>query len=133
MHIGCHLSTSDGFLAMGETAKKIGADTFAFFTRNPRGGSGKEPDPEDTERLNDLLKREGFAPLVAHAPYTLNLCSDKPEVRDFAKRTMADDLKRMEMLPGNFYNFHPGSHMKSIGGLIVFLKEYDNERRRNNL
>ena len=112
LHIGCHLSASGGFLAMGETALSIGADTFAFFTRNPRGGSAKELDPDDAAALRRLLRENSFSPLVAHAPYTLNLCSDKESIRVFAHDTMADDLKRMEHIPGNYYNFHPGSHMK---------------------
>ncbi len=110
--IGCHLSTSKGFLAMGEAALGIGANTFAFFTRNPRGGSAKAIDPVDAEALRDLMSANGFGKLVAHAPYTLNPCSDKPHARDFARQCMADDLVRMESLPGNYYNFHPGSHVK---------------------
>ncbi len=110
--IGCHLSTSKGFLAMGEAALGIGANTFAFFTRNPRGGSAKAIDPVDAEALRDLMSANGFGMLVAHAPYTLNPCSDKPHARDFARQCMADDLVRMESLPGNYYNFHPGSHVK---------------------
>ncbi len=110
--IGCHLSTSKGFLAMGEAALGIGANTFAFFTRNPRGGSVKAIDPVDAEALRDLMSANGFGKLVAHAPYTLNPCSDKPHARDFARQCMADDLVRMESLPGNYYNFHPGSHVK---------------------
>ena len=99
--IGCHLSTSKGFLAMGETALSIGANTFAFFTRNPRGGKAKAIDPADAAALRALMAEHNFGPLVAHAPYTLNPCSDK-----------ADDLVRMESVPGNYYNFHPGSHVK---------------------
>lgn len=111
IYIGNHLSASDGFLAMGKAALKLNANTFAFFTRNPRGGSAKAINPEDAEALIKLCKDNGFGPLVAHAPYTLNLCSDKPDIRRFAADTFADDLKRMEYLPGNFYNFHPGSHV----------------------
>ena len=110
LHIGCHLSTTKGFKAMGETALSIGADTFAFFTRNPRGGNAKDINDEDVSALRTILAKHEFAPLVAHAPYTLNLCSEKEDIRDFAFRTMKDDLKRMEHLPGNYYNFHPGSH-----------------------
>lgn len=95
---------------MGERALSIGATTFAYFTRNPRGGSAKEPDPADVAGLRELMGAHGFGPLVAHAPYTLNLCSAKPEVRDFARRAMTEDLRRMELLPGALYNFHPGSH-----------------------
>lgn len=110
--IGCHLSSSKGFLAMGNTAQSIGATTFAFFTRNPRGGSAKAIDPEDAAELRSLLQVEGFGKLVAHAPYTLNPCSDKEHARQFAHEAMADDLVRMEYLPGNYYNFHPGSHVR---------------------
>ena len=112
LHIGCHLSTTGGFLKMGETALSIGADTFAFFTRNPRGMKAKPVDPDDAAALRALLKEKGFAALVAHAPYTMNACAAKPELRELAHTMMADDLKRMEYLPGNFYNFHPGSHVK---------------------
>lgn len=110
--IGCHLSTSDGYEAMGKTALGIGADTFAFFTRNPRGGNAKPLDPADVAALRALMEANGFGQLVAHAPYTMNLCSAKPETVDFARRAMAGDLERMESLPGNYYNFHPGSHVK---------------------
>ncbi len=111
-YVGCHLSTSGGFEAMGKTALSIGATTFAFFTRNPRGGNAKPIDPDDVAALRSLMEANGFGKLVAHAPYTMNLCSAKAETVDFARRAIADDLKRMEMLPGNFYNFHPGSHVK---------------------
>lgn len=110
--IGCHLSTSDGFGAMGRTALDIGATTFAFFTRNPRGGKAKVIDPDDVAALRALMEKNGFGKLVAHAPYTMNLCSAKAVTVDFARRAMADDLVRMESLPGNYYNFHPGSHVK---------------------
>lgn len=110
--IGCHLSTSDGFGAMGRTALDIGATTFAFFTRNPRGGKAKAIDPDDVAALRALMEKVGFGKLVAHAPYTMNLCSAKAVTVDFARRAMADDLVRMESLPGNYYNFHPGSHVK---------------------
>lgn len=110
--IGCHLSTSDGFGAMGRTALDIGATTFAFFTRNPRGGKAKAIDPDDVAALRALMEKNGFGKLVAHAPYTMNLCSAKAVTVEFARRAMADDLVRMESLPGNYYNFHPGSHVK---------------------
>ena len=110
--IGCHLSTSKGYLAMGKTALAIGANTFAFFTRNPRGGSAKTIDPADAAALRELLAANNFGTLVAHAPYTLNPCSDKPHAREFARECMADDLVRMEAVPGSYYNFHPGSHVK---------------------
>lgn len=110
-YIGSHLSTAGGFLAMGKTAVAIGANTFQYFTRNPRGGRAKAIDPADVAALLALMEAEGFGPVMAHAPYTLNPCSNKPEVREFAMQTMADDLVRTEHLPGNFYNFHPGSHV----------------------
>lgn len=110
--IGCHLSTSKGFAAMGKTALSIDANTFAFFTRNPRGGKAKALDPQDIEKLKELMHDNSFGTLVAHAPYTLNPCSNKPETRQFALECMADDLVRMDSLPGNYYNFHPGSHVK---------------------
>lgn len=110
LHIGCHLSSADGFLAMGREALRLGADTFQFFTRNPRGSRAKAIVPEDAAALRALLREHGFAPLIAHAPYTLNPCSAREDIRRFARETMADDLQRMEYLPGQFYNFHPGSH-----------------------
>ncbi len=110
--IGCHLSTSEGYAAMGRRALEIGATTFAFFTRNPRGGNAKKLDPADVAELRRTMEENSFGRLVAHAPYTMNLCSSKPETVEFARRAMADDLERMESLPGNLYNFHPGSHVK---------------------
>ncbi|MGI6263805.1 MAG: deoxyribonuclease IV, partial [Succiniclasticum sp.] len=112
LHIGCHLSSSDGFLTMGKTALSIGADVFQFFTRNPRGSKAKAIDPADAAALMDLLKEHHFPVILAHAPYTLNPCSARPETREFARETMADDLQRMEYVPGMLYNFHPGSHTK---------------------
>lgn len=109
--LGSHLSFSGGYESMGQTALRMGEDTFAFFTRNPRGGKAKAPDGEDAAALEALMAEAHFGPLVAHAPYTMNLCSDKPSVRTFAEDMMADDLRRMAMLPGHFYNFHPGSHV----------------------
>lgn len=108
--IGCHLSASEGFLAMGKTALSIGANTFQFFTRNPRGSKAKAIDPDDAAAFLALAQANGFGRLVAHAPYTINLCSKTERTREFARMTLADDLKRMEYLPGNYYNFHPGSH-----------------------
>ena len=96
---------------MGKSALSIGADTFAFFTRNPRGGKAKDIDPADVEKLREIMAENSFGPLVAHAPYTLNPCSKDKKVRDFAYMAMEDDMKRMEYLPGNYYNFHPGSHV----------------------
>lgn len=112
LKIGWHLSAADGFLAMGKTAFSAGANTFAFFTRNPRGGQAKPIDHADSDALNAFLKEHDFGTLVVHAPYTLNACSDKESVRDFALQTFADDLVRMEATPGQYYNFHPGSQMK---------------------
>ena len=111
LHIGCHLSSSKGFLAMGRQAWKLRADTFQFFTRNPRGSKAKELDSADAAALMALLAERNFAPVIAHAPYTLNLCSAEEENRSFAREIMADDLRRMEYLPGQLYNFHPGSHV----------------------
>ena len=110
-YFGCHLSASGGNAAMVKTALSIGANTFAFFTRNPRGSKAKKEDPEDGARAVELLKQENFGPLVAHGAYTMNLCTADPEARDFAASLLADDLQRMAALPGNFYNFHPGSHV----------------------
>ena len=110
MYLGCHLSASAGFTAMVETATSIGADTFAFFTRNPRGSRAKQENPQDAARAVALLKERGFGPLVAHGAYTMNLCTADPEARAFAADVLLDDLRRMAALPGNFYNFHPGSH-----------------------
>lgn len=111
MHIGCHLSSSKGFAAMGRQALKLGADTFQFFTRNPRGSRAKDLDEADAAALTALMAEHRFAPVVAHAPYTLNLCGAREENRAFALETMADDLRRLEHLPGQLYNFHPGSHV----------------------
>lgn len=109
--IGCHLSTTKGYRAMGETALSIGANTFAFFTRNPRGGKAKDLDMDDVAALRELMSQNDFGPLVAHAPYTYNPCSAKERAREFALEAMAEDLRRMEALPGNYYNFHPGAHV----------------------
>ena len=110
--IGCHLSASKGFLAMGKAAISVGANTFQFFTRNPRGGSAKAIDEKDVAAFLQLAAEHDIAAIVAHAPYTLNACAAAPAIRRFATETMADDLRRMEYVPGNFYNFHPGSHVK---------------------
>lgn len=112
MLIGCHLSTANGYAAMASDAVSIGATTFAFFTRNPRGGNARELDDADLAAFLDTLRERGIGPLVAHAPYTYNLCSAKPETVEFARRAMREDLARMERLPGHLYNFHPGSHVK---------------------
>ena len=111
MYIGSHISASKGFEAMGKQALKLGANTFAFFTRNPRGGKAKEIDPADVDKLLALMEEHHFGKLVAHAPYTMNLCAAKENVRNFSMEMFQDDLKRMDYLPGNYYNFHPGSHV----------------------
>ena len=111
LNIGCHLSASKGFKNMGEESLKINANTFQFFTRNPRGGNAKEIVQSDVDDLLKIMKENNFAKILAHAPYTLNLCSADESIRTFAKNTMIDDLKRMEYVPGNMYNFHPGSHV----------------------
>ena len=111
LHIGCHLSSSRGFAAMGRQAAELGADTFQCFLRNPRGSRAKELDTADAGALADFLRRERFAPIIAHAPYTLNLCGASEENRAFAREIFADDLRRLEHLPGQLYNFHPGSHV----------------------
>lgn len=111
LRIGCHLSSSGGFLAMGKRAEEIGANTFQFFTRNPRGGAAKAIDPEDVRAYLAFAEEKGIKSILAHAPYTLNPCAAKDNVRSFAFETMADDLKRMEYVPGSMYNLHPGSHV----------------------
>ena len=111
LQIGSHISSAKGYEAMGKQALKLGANTFAFFTRNPRGGSAKAIVPEDVERFRILWQERGYGKIVAHAPYTLNACSDKADTRRFAGEAFRDDLKRMEYTPGNDYNFHPGSHV----------------------
>ena len=111
IYAGCHLSNAAGNTAMVETARSIGANTFAFFTRNPRGSQAKPEDPVDSARAVELLKEYAFGPLVAHGAYTMNLCTAEPSARDFAASVLCDDLRRMAALPGNYYNFHPGSHV----------------------
>ena len=111
LYLGCHLSSSKGYAAMGRTALSIGANTFQFFTRNPRGGTAKAPDPDDVAELRRIAREHAFGPLVAHAPYTYNLCSAKERAREFALEGMREDLERIELLPGTFYNFHPGAHV----------------------
>lgn len=110
LNIGCHLSISNGFETIGKQALAIGANTFQFFTRNPRGGSARKIEQNDVDSLIKLMQENNFSKILAHAPYTMNLCSAKPETREFALNTLVDDLKRMEYLPNNLYNFHPGSH-----------------------
>ena len=111
IYIGNHLSSSAGFLAMGKAATKLGADTFAFFTRNPRGGSAKAIDKNDADALMEYLAKNNFGKIVAHAPYTMNVCAAKEDIRQFSVEMLKDDINRMEYLPGNYYNFHPGSHV----------------------
>lgn len=111
LHIGCHLSSAKGYLAMGKDAVSLNADTFAFFTRNPRGGKAKDINHADIDAFIAFAKEHHFTKLVAHAPYTMNLCAAKDNLRTFAHEMLADDLQRMENTPGNYYNFHPGSHV----------------------
>ena len=122
-YLGCHLSSSGGYGAMCRTAASIGADTFQFFTRNPRGGRAKAFDPQDAAVLAGQLADGTLGPVIAHAPYTINPCSKDPRVREFALETMADDLSKLEQIPGVYYNFHPGSHggqgMEAGIGLIA--------------
>lgn len=121
LNIGCHLSLSKGFEAMGKDALSIKANTFQFFTRNPRGGSARTLDLEDIAGLTKLVTENKFAPLLAHAPYTLNLCSSNPDTRKFAREMMADDLSRLAQMPCHLYNFHPGSHTSQ--GLEVGIQQ----------
>ena len=126
--IGCHLSASKGYLAMAKQAVSIGANTFQFFTRNPRGGKAKEINEDDVKAFLEYSKEHGINRILAHAPYTLNACSADRGIREFAKNTMADDLKRMEYTPGNYYNFHPGSHVgQGVEVGIDFIAEMLNE------
>lgn len=111
LRAGCHLSSSKGFLHMGKEAVEIGANTFQFFTRNPRGSKAKAIDPADVKAYLEYADQQGISQILAHAPYTLNACSKEAKTREFALQTMADDLERMEYIPGNCYNFHPGSHV----------------------
>ena len=111
LKIGSHISSSKGYKAMGNQALKLGANTFAFFTRNPRGGSAKAMNPEDVTAYLEIAQVNKFAKIVAHAPYTLNACTAKENIRRFSNETFADDLRRMEFTPNQYYNFHPGSHV----------------------
>ena len=126
-YYGCHLSASGGNAVMVETALSIGANTFAFFTRNPRGSNAKKEDPADADKAMAMLREHRFGTLVAHGAYTMNLCTADPEARAFAAGVLEDDLRRMSYLPGNFYNFHPGSHVgqgteAGIGYIAAALK-----------
>ena len=127
LHIGCHLSCSNGYLAMGEQAVSLGADTFQIFTRNPRGGAGKPFDAQDAQALVDFLAEHRFAPVLAHAPYTLNACAADEKIRSFAVRTMREDLERLAHIPGAMLNFHPGSHVKQGAevGIALIAKMLD--------
>lgn len=120
--IGCHLSASKGYLEMANVSEKIGANTFQFFTRNPRGGKAKDIDEEDVKKFLEKSKEVGIEIILAHAPYTINCASNNEDTREFAKNTLADDLKRMEYTPNNLYNFHPGSHIEQ--GVEVRNKIY---------
>ena len=111
LYIGNHTSSSKGYAAMGRQIVKNGGNTFAFFTRNPKGGNAKAIDPADVAKFQEIAREHEFGKIVAHAPYTLNACAAKENLRDFARNTFSDDLKRMEATPGNYYNFHPGSHV----------------------
>ena len=127
-YVGCHLSTTGGYAATVKTATSIGANTFAFFTRNPRGSKAKAEDPADTAAAMDLLRESAFGPLVAHGAYTMNLCTADADARDFACSILCDDLRRMASLPGQYYNFHPGSHVgqgvdAGIGYIAAALKK----------
>ena len=123
-YFGCHLSATKGNAAMVKTALSIGANTFAFFTRNPRGSKAKPEDPADCARAVKLLEENHFGKLVAHGAYTMNLCTADPEARDFAAEVLEDDLRRMAALPGNFYNFHPGSHVgQGVDAGIEYIAE----------
>ncbi len=138
LKIGCHLSSSKGFLAMGKEAVKIGANTFQFFTRNPRGGAAKPIDEKDIDAYIEFAKENGIGKIVAHAPYTLNGCAADEKIRRFAIDTMADDLKRMEYIPGNYYNFHPGSHVKQgvdigINYIVDMLNEVMTEEQTTTI
>ena len=126
--IGCHLSSAKGYLAMGREAVRIGANTFQYFTRNPRGGRAKDIDPGDVAAYLDFAREHGIGTILAHAAYTLNPATSDARVRDFARRTMADDLVRLEHTPGNLYNFHPGSHVgagpeKAVAAIAELLDE----------
>lgn len=120
LRIGCHLSSSKGYLAMGKEAVKIGANTFQFFTRNPRGGKAKELDLADVGEYLAFAKEHGIAQILAHAPYTLNACAKDEGLRQFAYETMCDDLGRLEHIPGSMYNFHPGSHVKQGADVGIY-------------
>ena len=138
LNIGCHLSTTKGYENMGKEALSIGANTFQFFTRNPRGGKAKAIDIEDIEKLVKLAQENNFVKILAHAPYTLNACSGDERTRELAKEMMKDDLYRMEFMPDNLYNFHPGSHVKQgvevgINYIVEMLNEVLTEDQRTTV
>ena len=124
INIGCHLSVSGGYTNMGKTALSIGANTFQFFTRNPRGGGIKVPSDEDIQGLIKIMEENNFAPIIAHAPYTFNPCAADEGIRDYTKRTMAEDLRLLDKIPNVLYNFHPGSHV-SQGAEVGIAKTID--------
>jgi deoxyribonuclease-4 len=137
-YIGCHLSAADGFLAMGKAALSIKANVFQFFTRNPRGGSAKPIKQSDVDAFLKLAEENNFGKILAHAPYTLNGCSADASIRKFARDTMADDLQRMEYVPGNMYNFHPGSHVQQgvdvgIDYIVEMLNDILFEKQRTTV
>ena len=128
LRIGCHLSSAKGYLAMGQEAVKIGANTFQFFTRNPRGAKAKELNLTDIEEYLKYASEHGLAQILAHAPYTLNACAKDPALRQFTCDTMCDDLERLEHIPGAMYNFHPGSHVQQGAEMgIVYISELLNQ------
>ena len=132
LQIGCHLSSSKGFLNMGKEIVKLGGNTFQFFTRNPRGGAAKPIDEKDIEAFKTFAKENNINIILAHAPYTLNACSADADVRNFAKQVFADDLKRMEYIPGNMYNFHPGSHVKQgVDTGIEYIAQKLNDKNQH--
>ena len=128
VYLGCHLTSSKGYENMAKEAISINADTFQFFTRNPRGGKAKAIDENDVDKYIKLAEEHRFGKVVAHAPYTLNPCSKDAKTREFAYMAMTDDLKRMEYIPGNYYNFHPGSHVgQGIEAGIKMISDMLNE------
>lgn len=134
IYIGCHLSIGLGYFNMAKLAKEIGANTLQFFTRNPRGGAMKKIDGEDMRLFNEFLSENNFGKIVAHAPYTLNPCSDKESVREFGRSVIREDLEIMEMMPGNIYNFHPGSHVgQGVDAGIKFTTDLLNEVLREDM
>lgn len=131
VYLGCHLTSSKGYVNMAKEAVSINADTLQFFTRNPRGGKAKEINPEDVKRYLELAETNKFGKVVAHAPYTLNPCSKEQKTREFAHMVMTDDLERMEYIPGNYYNFHPGSHVgQGVDAGIDMISEMLNDIMR---